>query len=67
MSDVHIVLDLIRMYLLVKIYKNAYGNQNKIYVFVLLLFSAKYKFVGITRHFNDCFMVVIALAAIYSW
>ena len=68
MADVHIVLDVLRMWLLVKIYKNAYGNdKSKIYVFVLLLFSAKYKFVGITRHFNDCFMVIVALAAIYMW
>ena len=68
MSDVHIILDLLRMWLLVKIYKTAYGkDQSKIYVFLLLLLNAKYKFVGITRQFNDCFMMLIALAAIYMW
>jgi len=43
MSDVHVVLDIFRMWLLVRIYKRAYGSERgapknrKMYVFVLLL------------------------------
>lgn len=43
MSDIHIVLDVFRMWLLVRIYKRAYGSvrgapaNRKMYVFCLLL------------------------------
>ena len=37
MSDVHIVLDIVRMWLLVSIYKHAYGKEKKMHVFLLLL------------------------------
>ena len=37
------------------------------YVFMLLLIEAKYKFVGITHQFNDCFMIIFALIAILLW
>ena len=71
MSDVHIVLDVFRMWLLVKIYKNAMkhkpGGPPGLYVYMLLLMEAKYKFVGITHQFNDCFMIVFSLMAILSW
>lgn len=49
MSDIHVILDVFRMWLLIKIYKKAYGQQKKMYIFCLLLFEAKYKFVGITH------------------
>ena len=57
------------MYLLVKIYKKAYGSlgKSKLYIFLLLLLEAKYKFIGVTRQFNDCFMVVFCLLAILAW
>jgi alpha-1,3-mannosyltransferase len=73
MSDVHVVLDIFRMWLLVRIYKRAYGSERgapknrKMYVFVLLLLQAKYKFVGITHQFNDCFMMICCLMAIHFW
>jgi len=69
MSDVHIALDVFRMWLLVRIYKNAFGKQlkGKFYIFLLLLVEAKYKFVGVTRQFNDCFMMVFCLLAIWAW
>lgn len=69
MSDIHILLDVLRMWLLVRIYKNAYRKEGKpqIYVYLLLLFQAKYKFIGVTRQFNDCFMVVFCLFAILAW
>jgi len=73
MSDVHVVLDVFRMWLLVKIYKKAYGSdrghpsQRKMHVFFLLLLESKYKFVGITHQFNDCFMMIFCLMGIHTW
>lgn len=73
MSDVHVVLDIFRMWLLVRIYKRAYGavrghpSKRKMYVFCLLMLQAKYKFVGITHQFNDCFMMIFCLMAIHLW
>lgn len=73
MTYVHMVGDMIRMWLIVRIYKKAFGKkyQGKLYVFALLLFQAKYKFVSVMHHFNDCWMIIIALAAIhllqYGW
>lgn len=72
MSDVHILIDAIRMFFLVKIYKNAFRNtspvsQRKMHVFLLLFLQAKYKFVGVTRQFNDCFMMLFCLFAILAW
>lgn len=70
MSDVHIVLDVVRMWLLVKIYKKAILNtaQNKnMFMMSLLFLQAKYKFVGVTRQFNDCFMMLFCLLAIWAW
>jgi len=69
MSTFHIWLDVFRMWLLVKVYKKAFKSipQNKLYIFLLLLLEAKYKFVGVTRQFNDCFMVVFCLLAIFAW
>ena len=37
------------------------------YVFCFLLLQAKYKFVGVTRQFNDCFMMIFCLLGIYAW
>ena len=37
------------------------------FIFLLLLCEAKYKFVGVTRQFNDCFMMVFCLLAIWAW
>ena len=70
MSDVHILLDVFRMWLVVKVYKKAMEHKPggpKMYVFIMLLLEAKYKFVGVTHQFNDCFMIVFALMAIYAW
>ena len=64
MSNVHIVVDMIRMWLLVRIHKKA-GIKSH-YVYLLFLFEAKYKFIGVARHFNDCFMVLAALGAIHA-
>ena len=67
MSNVHVVVDVIRMWLLVRIYKVAFGKhyQGKMYIFALLLMQAKYKFIGVTHQFNDCFMVLFALLALH--
>lgn len=67
MSNIHVLVDMLRMYLLVRIYKQAFGKNydGKLYIFCLLLFQAKYKFIGITHQFNDCFMVLFALLAIH--
>ena len=69
MMRVHVILDMIRMWLIVKVYKRAFSGrkQAKMFTFMLLFVSAKYKYVGVTRHFNDCFMVVFCLAAILVW
>ena len=69
MSDVHVVLDMLRMYFLVKIYKTAFGLdfKNKMPIFCLLLIEAKYKFVGITHQFNDCFMMMFCLFSMRAW
>ena len=69
MSDVHILIDMLRMWLIIRIYKTAYGKKydGKMFVFVLLLLEAKYKFVGITHQFNDCFMIIFALISILTW
>lgn len=63
------LLDMVRMWLIVKVYKRAFAGRNKakMFTFMLLFVSAKYKYVGVTRHFNDCFMVVFCLAAILVW
>ena len=37
------------------------------HVFFLLLLESKYKFVGITHQFNDCFMMIFCLGAIHVW
>jgi predicted membrane-bound dolichyl-phosphate-mannose-protein mannosyltransferase len=72
MSDIHVVVDMVRMWLLVRIYKNAYrhsdlaGNRT-MFVFSLLLFQAKYKFIGIGHQFNDCFMILFCLLAILAY
>lgn len=34
---------------------------------MLLLLEAKYKFISVSRNFNDCFMVVFCLLAILAW
>jgi hypothetical protein len=49
MSDVHLFVDVLRMWLIVRIYKKAFGKvyQGKMYIFFLLLLEAKYKFIGI--------------------
>lgn len=62
MSDIHILVDMFRMWLLVRIYKKANSGQSTIF---LLLFQAKYKFIGVTHQFNDCFMIVSALSGIH--
>lgn len=49
MSDVHLLIDVLRMWLIVRIYKKAFGKvyKGKMYIFLLLLLEAKYKFIGI--------------------
>lgn len=37
------------------------------FVFCMLLLEAKYKFVGITHQFNDCFMMMFCLFSIRAW
>ena len=52
MSDIHIILDIFRMWLIVRVYKKAMEHKPggpKMYVFVMLLLEAKYKFVGVTH------------------
>lgn len=65
----HIPLDVFRMFMLVKVYKLALGRkvitERKTYVFFLLLFQAKYKWVGVLFNFNDVVMHIIALIGIY--
>lgn len=70
MSDVHIVIDMVRMWLLVKIYKTAIRDtrfNKNMFMMALLFLQAKYKFVGVTRQFNDCFMMLFCLLAIRAW
>ena len=68
----HIPIDVFRMWILVKIYKLAFtaldeqGEKgSRTYVFLMLLFQAKYKFVGVLFNFNDIIMQVFALVGIY--
>ena len=65
----HIVLDVFRMWLLVKVYKRAFGprfaRERKGYVLALLLLQAKYKFASVVFNFNDTVMQLIALIGIY--
>jgi hypothetical protein len=65
----HIVIDFFRMWLLVKVYKLAYGKraikENKFYVFFFLLLHAKYKFTSVVFNFNDTVMHLLALISIY--
>jgi hypothetical protein len=48
------------MWMLVKVYKLAFGErimkERKLYVFALLLFQGKYKFIGVVHTFNDVIM-----------
>jgi hypothetical protein len=72
MSYIHFVVDIVRMWLTVKVYKNAFRetpirSNSTFYIFYLLLFTAKYKFAGIISNFNDCFMVVVVLFAILAY
>jgi len=65
----HIVVDFFRMWLIVKVYKMAYGSkmvkERKSYVFALLLMQAKYKFCSVVFNFNDTIMHLVALISIY--
>lgn len=65
----HIVIDVFRTWLLVKVYKLAYGKKmvtdRKAYVFALILLQAKYKFCSVVFNFNDSIMHLIALVSIY--
>jgi alpha-1,3-mannosyltransferase len=63
----HIVIDIFRMWLLVKVYKLGYGNmsERKGFVFFLLLLHGKYKFCSVLFNFNDTVMHLIALISIY--
>ena len=68
-QKMHIVIDLFRMWLLVKVYKLAYGKmiitERKTYVFVMLLFQAKYKFASVVFNFNDTIVHLVALISIF--
>ena len=59
-QDFHIPVDVFRMWMLVKVYKLAFGErimkERKLYVFALLLFQGKYKFIGVVHTFNDVIM-----------
>lgn len=63
----HIVIDFFRMWLLVKVYKLAYGEKirGKFYIFGLMLMQAKYKFASVVFNFNDTVMHLVALISIY--
>mmetsp|Transcript_14398 Transcript_14398/g.24536 ORF Transcript_14398/g.24536 Transcript_14398/m.24536 type:complete len:165 (-) Transcript_14398:538-1032(-) len=73
MSDIHVLIDVFRMWLLVRVYKKAYSDhpsassRSKMLVFCLLLLQAKYKFVSIAHQFNDCFMMVFCLLSIHAF
>ena len=47
MSNIHILVDMVRMWLLVRIYRKAQVKSK--YVYFLMLFQAKYKFIGVTH------------------
>jgi alpha-1,3-mannosyltransferase len=65
----HIVIDVFRTWLLVKVYKLAYGRQmiteRKMHVYAMILFQAKYKFCSVLFNFNDTIVHLVALASIY--
>ena len=65
----HIIVDFFRMWLIVKVYKIAYGHKmvkdRKMYVFALVLMQAKYKFCSVVFNFNDTIMHLVALISIY--
>ena len=68
-QQMHIVIDVFRCWLLVKVYKLAYGRRmvkdRKLYVFALVLLQAKYKFASVVFNFNDTIMHLVALISIY--
>jgi hypothetical protein len=65
----HIVVDMFRTWLLVKVYKLAYGRQvmteKKTYVYAMILMQAKYKFCSVVFNFNDTIVHLMALVSIY--
>ena len=66
-QKMHIIIDFFRMWLLVKVYKLAYGPKlkGKFYIFALMLMQSKYKFASVVFNFNDTIMHLVALVAIY--
>lgn len=68
-QKMHIVIDLFRSWLLVKVYKLAYQRHmvkdRKLYVFALIFLQAKYKFASVVFNFNDTVIHLIALVSIY--
>ena len=76
MATVHMVLDMLRMWLCVKIYKKAFESRrqweplsakSEYFVLSLLLLEGKYKFIGIAHQFNDCFMIIFCLLSIFTF
>lgn len=65
----HIVVDVFRTWMLVKVYKLAYGRQvmteKKTYVYAMILLQAKYKFCSVVFNFNDTMIHLMALISIY--
>ena len=65
----HIVIDVFRTWLLVKVYKLAYGKQmlkdKNMYVYAFILMQSKYKFCSVIFNFNDTIVHLTALASIY--
>mgnify|MGYP006112098039 CR=1 FL=1 len=65
----HIVIDFFRTWLLVKVYKLAYGKrmieEKNMYVYGLILMQSKYKFCSVIFNFNDTIVHLMALVSIY--
>ena len=65
----HIIIDVFRTWLLVKVYKLAYGKklmkENNLYIFALMLMQSKYKFCSVIFNFNDSIVQLVALISIY--
>lgn len=65
MLDLHIFLDAVKMYLFMRILKKALPNDSSMWVVFVSAFQVKQKYVTVINNFNDIFMVITCLWAIY--